>query len=376
MAMSDYHVVGDPSLARPVPSQYAEKTDIEGTKTATGNPITVTDAAPINAVNLSMDLEPIQDLHGYDNPWVGGAGKNKLPMTVDGIKAANTIGTWSGNVYTYAGMTYEILINSDNNVTGIKVNGTTSNYPSLFTSDEEFMLPLGTYKIIANGVRGRLYKNWGTPIEIYANQSYTLTVDNVDDKYAFCIFTGATTITNVIAQPMIILSTETDSTFVPYTNICPISGRTEEVITQKDNPTNPTVTKTYTIQFGQTVYGGRLDVTRGKLIITDGYISSYNGETLPSTWISDRDKYESGATPTTGAEVVYKLATPIEIDLTPTQIKMLENTNTLYTDYEGDTIHIEYQPNNAIGEAVRAVEESYDAIIQNLIDRVTALENQ
>jgi hypothetical protein len=38
---------------------------------------------------------------------------------------------------------------------------------------------------------------------------------------------------------------------------------------------------------------------------------------------------------------------------------MLENTNTLYAD--GGDITLEYQPNNAIGEAVRAVEESYDA---------------
>lgn len=65
-----------------------------------------------------------------------------------------------------------------------------------------------------------------------------------------------------------------------------------------------------------TVYGGTIDFVSGKLIVTDGYIASYNGETLPSTWISDRDVYVEGNSPTTGAQVVYKLATPTEYTLT------------------------------------------------------------
>ena len=53
---------------------------VEGSKTATGNPITLTDASESYAEELDVTLEPIQDLHGYDKPWVGGAGKNKLPI--------------------------------------------------------------------------------------------------------------------------------------------------------------------------------------------------------------------------------------------------------------------------------------------------------
>ena len=70
------------------------------------------------------NIDAVQDLHGYDSPWVGGAGKNKLPMTVDGIKAANTDGTWTGNAYVINGITYTILTDSNNNVIGIKANGT------------------------------------------------------------------------------------------------------------------------------------------------------------------------------------------------------------------------------------------------------------
>ena len=76
-----------------------------------------------------------------------------------------------------------------------------------------------------------------------------------------------------------------------------------------------------------TVYGGTIDVATGLLTVTDGYIASYAGETLPSTWISDRDVYTSGTTPTTGAQVVYALATPQTYQLTPQEVKTLLGTN-------------------------------------------------
>ena len=81
-----------------------------------------------------------------------------------------------------------------------------------------------------------------------------------------------------------------------------------------------------------TVYGGSLDVTTGVLTVTDAHIASYNGETLPSTWISDRDVYDEGETPTTGAQVVYKLATPVIYQLTPTEIYTMLGQNNIWAD--------------------------------------------
>lgn len=46
----------------------------------------------------------------------------------------------------------------------------------------------------------------------------------------------------------------------------------------------------------------------GVLQSITGHISSYNGETLPGHWQSDRDEYSEGATPSIGAEVIYRLA--------------------------------------------------------------------
>lgn len=58
------------------------------------------------------------------------------------------------------------------------------------------------------------------------------------------------------------------------------------------------------------VYGGNMHLTTGTLTSQWACIDSYNGEELPGEWISDRDVYVSGTTPTTGAQVVYRLTEP------------------------------------------------------------------
>jgi len=99
--------------------------------------------------------------------------------------------------------------------------------------------------------------------------------------------------------------------------------------------------QTYTIDLDGTRYGGTLDVVNGVLTVDKGYIASYNGETLPSTWISDRDVYVEGTSPTTGAQVVYELATPLTIQLTPTMVKSLLDTNNIWAD-TGDVLEGSY----------------------------------
>lgn len=128
-------------------------------------------------------------------------------------------------------------------------------------------------------------------------------------------------------------------------NIRPISGWTAANVNVSPTTSAGDGT-TYTIEFRDgdnplTVYGGTLDVTSGELAVTDAHIASYDSETLPSTWISDRDVYAEGTTPTTGAEVVYKLADSVTYHLTPTQIRTLVGNNNIWTD-TGDIIEGKY----------------------------------
>ena len=102
---------------------------------------------------------------------------------------------------------------------------------------------------------------------------------------------------------------------------------------------------TYTIPFQDgdnplTVYGGSLDVVSGELKVVP-YYASYNGETLEGEWISDRDVYAVGTTPTIGAQVVNIGATPITYQLTPTQVKSLLGSNNVWCD-TGKIEELEY----------------------------------
>lgn len=55
-------------------------------KTVTGSLIHITDALALPAEALTVNVEPIQDLHGYDSPWPGGRSKNLIP---DGTNTSN-----------------------------------------------------------------------------------------------------------------------------------------------------------------------------------------------------------------------------------------------------------------------------------------------
>lgn len=117
-----------------------------------------------------------------------------------------------------------------------------------------------------------------------------------------------------------------------YMNICPISGWDSVSVTVEDDATTPTMTRTYTELLGRTVYGGTVDLVSGVLTVTHGIIASYNGESINEPWISDRDAYASGTTPTTGAQVVYPLTTPTQYQLTPQQVDSLLGDNVVYAD--------------------------------------------
>ena len=81
-----------------------------------------------------------------------------------------------------------------------------------------------------------------------------------------------------------------------------------------------------------------MDIVSGVLTVTHGEIASYNGETLPAAWISDRDVYDAETTPSIGAQVVYELATPQTYQLTPQTVRMLKGANNLWNDAGNSTV--------------------------------------
>lgn len=295
--------------------------------------------------SIEMFFKPSQNLHGYSKPWVGGDGKNLLPMTVSGIKANNSSGTWNGNVYTINNGTFEILVDSANNVIGIKIDGT-------FSSETTFAISYFTAKA------GSVYKMNGATVDgkldtirlTYTGYGYVESADSdrvidrtneSEDWYTVCsiIVANNYTANNIVFYPMIRLGSITDSTFEPYTNICPIIGQDKASLSWNTN-------QGIAMNFGTTYYGGVANF-EGTLTHDWQRIASYDGETLSGEWLSDRDEYASGTTPTTGAEVVYKT--------TPSTVRVTRPSSLVLTDeypitYNGYKLDVTYQPKDTILE--------------------------
>ena len=91
----------------------------------------------------------------------------------------------------------------------------------------------------------------------------------------------------------------------------------------------------YHLDFQTTIYGGEA-VYNGDgtwtVTVTHANIASYNGESINEPWISSMDAYEAGATPTTGAQVVYPLATPLTYTLTTEELTTLLGQNNVWCD--------------------------------------------
>ena len=159
-----------------------------------------------DAVGVKVNVEPYQNLNGYANPWVGGAGKNLLPITISS--------------QTYHGIT--LTVNANGSVT---VNGTASEL-TIFILTSSLALPDGTYVINGCPSGGgsstyRLDVNGGsigqdTGGSATFNVSGGTGISNVRLRIA-----SGYTVNNLVFWPMIRIAGESN-TFEPYENICPI----------------------------------------------------------------------------------------------------------------------------------------------------------
>lgn len=326
--------------------------------TVEGNPVTFNSPFEQDAKSVVVSVKPIQDLHGYDHPWVGGAGINKFDISQYNPSV--------GNGFTA----------SKNNDTGLVTisgtyTGTNAGY-GFFLFDTPYIAGTKIVMIDANAsmTGNSLYWNDTTNGKIVCNlynlvngQSYTFTfkVMAVDENLSPTIW-------------------------YPYSNICPISGIDEVEIGVSDGESEPTTT---TIPLPSTLYGGTVDVTNGDADDNKGFIefdgsndeawqsfgslsnvtrgaillsgakstslttkelsnylrciSAYNLDEmhyyiyndylyvfLP---VADGDQFRAYLAEHP-LQVCYELATPTTISFDPTDIELLEGTNVVSTNAE------------------------------------------
>ena len=133
----------------------------------------------------------------------------------------------------------------------------------------------------------------------------------------------------------VMISINTPTKYEPY-YITPF-----DKITQTTFAVGPSSSRSEATEYTITVpaaagdqYGFIYNPIEGKLLSSTGYIASYNGETLPGIWWSDRDIYSEDGVPSNGAEVVYKLSEEniVEYNFTPITIPLNYHINYFFID--------------------------------------------
>ena len=142
----------------------------------------------------------------------------------------------------------------------------------------------------------------------------------------------------------IMLSVGAPTKYEPY-YLTPFESITSTVFQLANNSAMENAT-TYTINVPTNignVYGYNINPIEGKLYLTTGHIASYNNETLPGLWWSDRDVYNAESSPTIGAEVVYELSSNdiVEYNITPIDIPLFYHTNYLHINH-GEIVNFSY----------------------------------
>ena len=202
----------------------ADKIDKSSTgyQTITGTPLEFDSPSP-QMVNMKCDIVASQDLHGYDKPWAGGEGKNKLPLVLSDIKSWNTDGTWNDNKYTIRNCEIEFDTNGDF-VTSIRFKNTSNEQFNLYLY--QGALPEGSYILNGCPANGSLSTYWQSMVYGYddVGNGVSFTSDGQTNFNLQIVVRVNINMDNKIFYPMARLATETDPTYEPYSNICPISG--------------------------------------------------------------------------------------------------------------------------------------------------------
>lgn len=193
-----------------VPAALAEHT-------VSGDIVSIMSDAARPVKELLVGIAPVQDLHGQDAPYPPGGGKNLLnntaettthngvTFTVNADGTVYTSGTASGTAVlkiwqTFSESTSDVIIN------GCPAGG---NYNT-------------GYSIIAAEASG-------VPVSegIDTGNGMTIAAANVSRiAQVQIIARTGTNMNGLVFKPMIRLASVTDSTFAPYSNICPITGWT------------------------------------------------------------------------------------------------------------------------------------------------------
>lgn len=331
---------------------------------------------PIQKGSGEPSPENIRPITGRAGAELVRCGKNLLPFMM------------IGNTYAQSGM--NAVVTDE----GMVLNGTPLGAYNNLLHFVYSNLPAGTYTISGGDPATGVYAQMnitradGT-VQYYANAPFVI---YGDEQRVVCFIQNSSvipTMTNYVLKAQLELGS-TATSFEPY---------------QGD---------TFALDFGQTVYGGKVDVNKGELVVDwakvtlpssanwvksisakNGYYLGDGNIFVPqklymcpvlcnvAKYTSDVEEYKAnygmvysdstislnvdpavcGSTlesfkswlDSTEVQIAYKLANPITIRLTPQQITALAGVNTVYGDVDEITAHYNKSLNAALEELKNAI---------------------
>lgn len=186
---------------------------IETDKTVSGNPIVITDALPVPAKSLITEIEASQDLHGYDHPWAGGAEKNKFNPSIYS-SYEQTDGSYSGMTNALSSLHYNI-----GDYVGTEITVSVQMKKNTDSTAGNIRLSAVINGTIVNGNNVNDFT--------YNQASVTITPETANDY----IYINYGSNGSISFKDLQLEVGSTATSYAPYSNICPISGRTEVVLT-------------------------------------------------------------------------------------------------------------------------------------------------
>ena len=314
----------------------------------TGSVISVDDGADdFPRHQLVCSIEPVQDLHGYENPWPGGGSKNLLPMTVGNLKTINITGTWSDLTYTHSDITFTILTDAANNITGIKVNGTAS-ADARFDLAYQHLFAAGSYTVngCPAGGSSSTYRIFANYIGSDTGSGSTGTLDGVNTTSIYIQVKSGTAVSNQEYKPMLRLSSVEDGSFVPYTNICPITGYTGTSITRCGKNLLPNIkyqSDSKHVYLGANSTGYDIPLKAGTYKLSYGLTS---GVTSGIYWRIEGGSVQDGTNVTIAADTNFKAWLQKDAGISAEDVLWFQlekdSTATTYEPYQSNTYNITF----------------------------------
>lgn len=294
------------------------------TETASGSFVTIYDGADAPIKGAIIQVDPIQSGTGDPSPTNIRPISGRTGLTV--VRTGRNLLGGDALVENIEQYIPTATVNQTNKTVSFTSSASTASGVSGFTGPLSNHFKANTqYTIIFTGVnsaasRANFYVNYSDGTNDYfgdfGTAKSTIAITTASGKTVSSIVkrnNGGTT-TLYYEECGVFEGVVSASGFVPY------SGQTIDIEFPLD---------------AGTVYGGEVTLLgdgSGLLTVDSANIASYSGQSLPSSWISDRDVYIAGTNPTTGAQVVYKLAEPVTYSVSADSLRTTLGFNNMWAD--------------------------------------------